>query len=104
MTIYNGSRVFINVSLRPLPHKISAMACLKDGASDRQAALMIIVVMMVRVFAACVHRETACSLEIKTRSEDNCMTEFMKVEFINGNDKKNWHLRVQIILYRHLRS
>ena len=40
----------------------------------------------------------------KTRSEDNCMTEFMKVEFINVNDKKNWHLRVQIILYRHLRS
>ena len=74
------------------------MACLKDRASDRQAALMIIVMIMVRVFAACVHRETACSLEIKTRSEDHCMTEFMKVEFINVNDKKNWHLRVQIIL------
>ena len=74
------------------------MACLKDRASDRQATLMIIVMIMVRVFAACVHRETACSLEIKTCSEDNCMTEFMKVEFINVNDKKNWHLRVQIIL------
>ena len=49
---------------------------------------MIIVVMMVRVFAACVHRETACSLEIKTRSEDNCITEFTKAEFINVNDKK----------------
>ena len=80
------------------------MAYLKDRASDRQASLMIIVMMMVRIFAACVHRETACSLEIKTRSEDNCMTEFMKVEFINVNDKKNWHLRVQIILCRHLRS
>ena len=79
------------------------MAYLKDRASDRLAALMIIVMMMVRVFAACVHSETACSLEI-TRSEDNCMKEFMKVEFINVNDKKNWHLRVQIILYRHLRS
>jgi len=98
VTIYNGLRVFINVSLRPFPHEISAMACLKDRASDRQAALMIIVMIMVRIFAACVHRETACSLEIKTRSEDNCMTEFMKVEFINVNDKKNWHLRVQIIL------
>ena len=64
---------------------------------------MMIVMIMVRVFAACVQRGTACSLEIKTRSEDNCMTEFMKVEFINVN-KKNWHLRVQIILYRHLRS
>ena len=50
------------------------MACLKDRASDRQASLMIIVMMMVRIFAACVHRETACSLEIKTRSEDNCTT------------------------------
>ena len=46
---------------------------------------------MVLVFAA-------CSLEIKIRSEDNCTTEFMKVEFINVNDKKNWHLRVQVIL------
>ena len=55
---------------------------------------MIIVMMIVRVFAACV----------KTRSEDNCLTEFVKVEFINVNDKKNWHLRVQIILWRHLRS
>ena len=26
------------------------------------------------------------------------MTEFIKVEFINVNDKKNWHLRAQIIL------
>ena len=86
------------------PHEISTMACLKDRTSVRQASLMIIVMMMVRIFAACVHRETACSLEIKTRSEDNCMTEFMKVEFINVNDKKNWHLRVQIILWRHLRS
>lgn len=50
------------------------MACLKDRASDRQAALMIIVMIMVRGFAACVHRETARSLEIKTRSEDNYMT------------------------------
>ena len=65
---------------------------------------MMIVMIMVRVFAACVQRETACSLEIKTRSEDNCMTEFVKAEFINVNDKKNWHLRVQIILWRHLRS
>ena len=89
------------MSLRPFPHEISAMAYLKDRASDRLAALMIIVMMMVRVFAACVHSETACSLEIKTRSEDNCMKEFMKVEFINVNDKKNWHLRVQIILWRH---
>ena len=55
-------------------HEISAMACLKDRASDRQASLMIIVMMMVRIFAACVHRETACSLEIKTRLEDNCTT------------------------------
>ena len=60
---------------------------------------MMIVMIMVRVFAACVQRETACSLEIKTRSED--MTEFMKVEFINVNDKKNWHLHMQIILWRH---
>ena len=82
------------MSLRPFPHEISAMACLKDRASDRQASLMIIVMMIVRVFAACV----------KTRSEDNCLTEFVKVEFINVNDKKNWHLRVQIILWRHLRS
>ena len=65
---------------------------------------MIIVMMMVRVFATCVHSETACSLEIKICSEDNCMTEFIKVEFINVNDKKNWHLRMQTILWRHLRS
>ena len=33
---------------------------------------------------ACIER-AACSLEIKTRSQDNCMAEFMKVEFINVN-------------------
>lgn len=65
MTIYNGLKVFINVSLRPPPHEILAIGCLKDCASDRQAALVIIVMMMVRIFAACVHRETAQSLEIK---------------------------------------
>lgn len=103
MTIYNGLKVFINVSLRPSPHEILAIACLKDCASDRQAAL-IIIVMMIHIFAACVHRETARSLEIKTRSEDNCIIEFTKVEFINVNNKKNWHLLVQIILWRHLRG
>ena len=51
------------------------------------------------MYCAKISISTACSLEIKTRSrEDNCMTEFMKVEFINVNDKKNWHLRVEIIL------